>query len=190
MKETVPVRKIVIAGALGAVSIVLFLTKLGFISWIQGISLTVMHVPVIIGAVIEGPLVGGAIGLIFGVTSLIQAATAPNGPGDVFFVNPLVSVAPRILVGVAAWAVYAPFRGKLPAISLPLAGVVGSLTNSVLVLGALVALKALPLPAAAGIVLSNGLIEAVVAAVLTTAVVTAWKGIASKGGVSRVSKEG
>ena len=33
-----------------------------------------MHVPVIIGAVLEGPIVGLVIGFIFGLFSLIQAA--------------------------------------------------------------------------------------------------------------------
>ncbi len=190
MNTGIPVRKIVIAGALGAVSIVLSVTKLGFIPWLGGASLTVMHVPVIIGAVIEGPIVGGVIGLIFGVSSLVQAASAPNGPIDVLFQNPVVSVLPRVAIGVVAWAVYAPFRGNLPGVSLPLAGVMGSLTNSALVLGALVAFKALTLPVAATVILQNGLIEAAVAAVLTTAVVMAWKGIAGKGGTARIAKEG
>ena len=60
------VRKIVIAGVMGAISIFLGATHLGFIPWFAGAALTVMHVPVIIAAVLEGPVVGAVVGLIFG----------------------------------------------------------------------------------------------------------------------------
>jgi len=112
-RESSPVRKAVVAGALGAVSIALFLTPFGYIPWLAGASLTVMHVPAILGAVLEGPVVGMVVGAIFGVTSLVKAATAPQGPIDVFFVNPVVSVLPRVLVGLAAWAVSACAFGCL-----------------------------------------------------------------------------
>ncbi len=64
-------RKIVITGVLSAVSIFLGITRLGFIPWLSGASLTIMQVPVILGAVLEGPIVGLAIGLVFG--SLVES---------------------------------------------------------------------------------------------------------------------
>jgi uncharacterized membrane protein len=100
------IRKIVIAGVLGAISIFLGATRLGFIPYFSGASLTIMHVPVIIGAVLEGPIVGVVIGFIFGIFSLIQAAIAPQGPADVWFVNPLVSILPRLFIGPVSWLVY------------------------------------------------------------------------------------
>ena len=72
-------RKIAITGVMGAISIVLGMTRLGFIPWFSGASLTVMHIPAIIGAIIEGPFVGAIIGLIFGLFSMLQAAIAPLG---------------------------------------------------------------------------------------------------------------
>jgi uncharacterized membrane protein len=42
-----------------------------------------MHIPAIIGAIIEARC-GGANGLIFGVYSMIQAAVAPGGAGMSF----------------------------------------------------------------------------------------------------------
>ncbi len=69
-------RKIVITGILGALTIFLSLTPLGF--WSFGpVSATILHVPVIIGAVIEGPVVGVVVGLIFGVFSMIRAPLPP-----------------------------------------------------------------------------------------------------------------
>jgi uncharacterized membrane protein len=183
------VRKIVVTGALGALSIALFLTPFGYIPWLAGASLTVMHVPAIIGAVLEGPVVGAVVGGIFGVTALIKAATAPQGPIDPFFVNPLISVLPRLLVGLAAWAAYRAFRGRLAALAAAVAGIAGSLANSLFVLASLVLFGAIP-PAVAGAVLvANGPIEAALAAILTLGVVASWKGIESRSGKARLAEE-
>jgi uncharacterized membrane protein len=190
MASSSPVRKIVVAGALGAVSIALVLLNLGFITWFAGASITVLHVPVIIGAVLEGPVVGMAVGAIFGLTALIKAATAPQGPIDLFFVNPLISVLPRILLGLAAWAFFRAFMGRMTGIAATVAGVAGSITHSVLVLGALVLFGAIPLAVAGSVFVANGLIEAAVAGVLTLAVVAAWKGIESRTGKARLADEG
>jgi len=127
-------RKIVVTGVLGAISIFLGLTRWGFIPWLSGASLTVMHIPVIIGAILEGPIVGLAIGIIFGLFSLIQAAVAPNGPGDVIFTNPLISIVPRLFIGPVAWLVWNALK-RWPVPGLLLSGLAGSLTNTVLVLG-------------------------------------------------------
>ncbi len=189
MASKFTVRKIVIAGALGALSIALFLTPIGYIPWFAGASLTVMHVPAILGAVLEGPVVGMIVGGIFGITALVKAATAPLGIYDPYFVNPLISVLPRILIGLAAWGAYRLFRGKLAALAAATAGVVGSLTNSVLVLGALVVFSPFPLAAAAAVFVANSLLEAAVAAVLTLGVVAAWKGIESRTGKARLAEE-
>jgi uncharacterized membrane protein len=170
-------RKIVITGVLGAITIFLGITRWGFIPWFSGASLTIMHVPVIIGAVLEGPIVGAVIGLIFGLFSLIQAAVAPTGPADVWFTNPLLSILPRLFIGPAAWGIYQGMkRWKIPA--LILAGIGGSLTNSLLVLGMIGILGYLPWVALGPIILLNGLPEAGVSAVLVLAVVTIWQGIA------------
>jgi uncharacterized membrane protein len=148
-----------------------------------------MHVPAIIGAVLEGPVVGMIVGGIFGVTALVKAATAPLGIFDPYFVNPLISVLPRILIGLVAWAVYKAFRGKLVPLAAATAGVAGSLTNSILVLGALVAFSPFPLATAVAVFVANSLLEAAVGGVLTLGVVAAWKGIESRSGKAKLAKE-
>ena len=183
------IRTTIVTGALSAVSIALFLTPFGYIPWVAGASLTVMHVPAILGAVLEGPIAGAIIGGIFGITSLIKAATAPQGPIDVFFTNPLVSVLPRIIVGVVAWAVFKLLGRKKAVLGAAVAAIVGSLANSLLVLGSLVLLGALPLAAAASVFAANSIVEAILAAVLTAGVVAAWKGIGSKSGKARLADE-
>ncbi len=183
------IRTTIVTGALSAVSIALFLTPFGYIPWVAGASLTVMHVPAILGAVLEGPVAGAIIGGIFGVTSLIKAATAPQGPIDVFFTNPLVSVVPRILVGLLAWVAFKAIGRKKVVLGAAAAAIVGSLANSLFVLGALVLLGALPLAAAASVFVANSFVEAALAAVLTVAVVAAWRGIGSKSGKARLADE-
>jgi uncharacterized membrane protein len=169
-------RKIVLTGILGAISIVLGITHWGFIPWFSGASLTVMHVPVIIGAILEGPWVGVVIGLIFGVFSLIQAAVAPTGPSDVWFTNPIVSVLPRLLIGPAAWIAWKLLKKwEIPA--LIVSGIAGSLTNTILVLSALGLFGFLPWQVIATIAVANGLPEAGAAAILVLVVVAAWKRI-------------
>ncbi len=200
--ERSKVRRIVISGALGAVSAVMAVTPLGYLPWFGGASLTIMHIPVIIAAVLEGPIAGTAVGLVFGVTSLVKAATAPVGPLDPLFANPLVSIVPRLVIGFAAWGTFRLFRGKVLPLAAGFAGAVGSITNTVLVLLALglsaseqlsgtLGVQTGALPAVlASIALSNGLVEAAAAAVFTSSIVSAWRGIESATGRSKLSGEG
>ena len=169
-------RKIVIAGVLGAISALLGWTHWGFIPWITGAALTIMHVPVIIGAVIEGPVVGAAIGLIFGGFSMLQATIAPTGPTDVWFTNPLLAILPRLFIGPVAWLVWRALQ-RWPVPALIAAGIAGSLTNTLLVMGTIGLLGYLPWAALPPIILANGLPEAAASAIITVAVVAAWNQI-------------
>lgn len=103
-KKSFDIRKLTIIGVLGAISIVLGMTPLGFIP-VGPTRATIMHIPVIIGAIIEGPIVGALVGLIFGLFSIYQAITAPT-PVSFVFLNPIVSVLPRILIGITAYYTY------------------------------------------------------------------------------------
>lgn len=169
-------RKIVITGVLGAIACLLGITHWGFIPWFGGVSLTIMHVPVIIGAILEGPIVGLVIGLIFGIFSMIQAAIAPTGPTDIWFTNPILSVLPRLFIGPVAWLVWKALQ-RFPVVGLIVSGIAGSLTNTILVLGTIGVLGYLPWVALGPIVVLNGLPEAGVSALITLVVVAAWKQI-------------
>ncbi|MBN1488176.1 MAG: ECF transporter S component [Anaerolineae bacterium] len=170
------IRKIVIAGVMGAISALLGWTHWGFIPWFSGASLTIMHVPVIIGAVLEGPVVGMSIGLIFGGFSMLQAAIAPLGPTDVIFTNPLIAVLPRLVIGPVAWLVYHLLE-KHPVVGFGAAGIAGSLTNTLLVLGMIALLGYMPWAALPALIVINGLPEAAASAIITTAVIAAWRQI-------------
>jgi uncharacterized membrane protein len=158
------VRQIVIAGILGGIAIFLGYTRLGFIP-VPNISgnATIMHVPAILGGALEGPVVGTIVGGIFGVFSFIQAEVP-------FFRDPLVSILPRFFIGVVAWAVFAGLRNFSLDLASAAAGVLGSLTNTVGVLGMAVLLGYLPVAAVVPIV-PQAIAEAILAAIVTVVVV-------------------
>jgi uncharacterized membrane protein len=164
------VRRIVITGILAAIAILLGVTRLGFIP-VPNLSgnATVMHVPAIIGGVMEGPLVGALVGLIFGIFSFLQATTP-------LFKDPLVSILPRLFIGVTSYYTYVALRGRNEYVALAAAGVVGTLTNTVGVLGMAILRGYLTLPAVIPII-PQAIAEMIFAAVITVAVVAAWKNI-------------
>ncbi len=173
-------RKIVVTGILAAIAILLGYTRLGFIP-VPNISgnATIMHVPAILGGVMEGPVVGALIGTIFGLFSFLQA-TSP------LFKNPLVSVFPRIWIGVVAFYAYIASRRAFGEVTaLAIAGVLGTLTNTVLVLGMAVLVKLLPVEVIPSII-PQAVAELIIAAILTVVIVGGWKRIESGSGKSSV----
>lgn len=176
-------RQITVIGMLSAISIILGITRLGFIP-IPPANATIMHVPVIIGAILEGPVVGAMIGLIFGIFSIIQAITVPNVLSFAF-INPLVSVLPRVLIGIISYYVYKGVFIKNEALKIGIGAAIGSLTNTVGVLGMIYLLYAARYAKAVGISFSaafkaifsiavvNGVPEALLAVLITIPVVLA-----------------
>ena len=227
------IRRIVIAGLLLAITLLLTLSNVAFISVpTPAGSATIGHIPAIIGGILEGPLVGVIVGLGFAFGSLMSPLVPVK--------DPLVVGLPRLFIGVtAAWTfvllrkaskrVLALMLGLLLVlllvwsyqiglnslwlgvivamiavagaaallwwlrreetyiIALAVAGVVGSLTNTVLVLGAAVWRQVIPDPKVAlGIGLTQGIPEAIVSAVVVVAIVAALQQIGKKRQGSRL----
>lgn len=178
-------KQIATVGMLSAISILLGITRLGFIP-IPPVSATIMHVPVIIGAMLEGPIVGAYIGFIFGLFSVINAITNPT-PLSFVFMNPIVSVLPRILIGIVSYYCYKLLFLKFSTFKIALGAIVGSLTNTFGVLGLMYLIYVekyakifnLSVPAAKkailGIGIANGIPEALLSAAIAIPVVTAIK---------------
>jgi len=173
------VRKIVVSGVLAAIAILLGWTRLGFIPvpTLAG-NATIMHVPAIIGGVMEGWLVGGIVGTIFGLFSFLQATTP-------LFKDPLVAVLPRIFIGITAYFTYVGLKKANEYVALIVAAVVGTLTNTVLVLGMAVIRGYLPLAAIPPII-PQAVAEVIIAAIITVAVVAAWKRIETGRGEAKM----
>ena len=132
-----------------AIIILLSVTPLGYIS-LGVINATTIQMPVIIGAVLFGWKKGAFLGGIFGITSLIKNTVQPNATSFVFspfipvfgeesgsFFAIIISLLPRIMIGVTAALVFALLsRTKLSsAVRSAAAGFCGSLINTVLVMG-------------------------------------------------------
>jgi uncharacterized membrane protein len=158
-------RQIVIAGIIGGIALFLGATRIGFIPVPIPLigNATIMHIPAIIGGALEGPVVGLLVGAIFGIFSFLDA----NNP---VFLNPIVAVVPRLFIGVVAWAVFVWLRRWSIDLASAAAGVLGSFTNTVGVLGLAILFGLLP-PAVIPAVLPQAIAEAILAAVVTVVVV-------------------
>jgi len=129
-------RRIATIGLLAAINIMLGVTGLGII-FLTPAGVTIMHIPTIVAGILEGPLVGGIVGLIFGGFSMYQAAITPSSPVAPAFLDPLVSVIPRILIGIVSYYVYIGLKKILKKGSISVAAFVGSYTNTILVISAI-----------------------------------------------------
>jgi uncharacterized membrane protein len=158
------VRQIVIAGILGGIAIFLGATQLGFIP-VPNVSgrATILHIPAIVGGALEGPVVGTLAGFIFGIFSWLEPVVPPLR-------NPLVSVLPRIPIGIVSWLAFVSLRRTSVDLASVVAGLLGSFTNTVGVVGMAVLLGYFPL-AVFLVVLPQAIAEAVLAAIVTLVVV-------------------
>ncbi|NPV54999.1 MAG: ECF transporter S component [Firmicutes bacterium] len=146
------VRQVAVAGMLGALAILLEVSGIGRIPMPTGVSATTMHIPAILAGCLEGPVVGGFVGLVFGLWSWL----VPRNP---FFGNPVISVVPRVFIGVLAALVYQKTRSGV------LAAIVGTATNTIGVLGLATTFGYLK-PGAAGVVaITHGIPEIIIAVI-------------------------
>ena len=111
--------------------------QVGYITY-GVISITTLHVPVIIGSILLGPINGLILGTVWGITCLVKAYMTAT-PEALIFMNPLISLVPRSIVG---WFVgFLSFKVlrviKNKKIRYSVLGLAGSLCNTVLVLTAL-----------------------------------------------------
>lgn len=174
--------QITVIGVLFAITIVLGVTGLGFIP-IPPFKTTIMHIPVIIGGIVEGPIVGAMIGLLFGVFSIFQAINTPS-PVSFIFMNPIVAILPRMLIGVTAYYGYKAIKTKYKNVNIAVGAIIGSFTNTLGVLGLIYAIYmeaymnalhisySLAVKSLLALVL-NGFISAGAAVVITVPVVSA-----------------
>lgn len=116
-----------------------FVPMIGYISF-GGVSITTIHLTVIIGAVMLGTSGGAELGLIWGITSLIVAFTRPADPLSLLlFHNPIIAIVPRLMTGVVAGLIFNQIRpgmrtGTVGSIKMIFAGIAGALTNTLLVI--------------------------------------------------------
>lgn len=120
-------------------AIIILQTMVPFLGFIPiGItSLTIIHITVIVAAIVLGTRDGMFIGLVWGIFTIIRAFTSPTTPLDItVFTNPIISVLPRVLVGLVAGILFTWLYRKTKKVVLAsiVAAIFGTLTNTVLVL--------------------------------------------------------
>lgn len=179
---------------MAAIVILLANTPLGMIQ-LPVIKATTVHIPVILGAILLGPLAGSILGGVFGICSMISNTTAPTLLSFAFspFMSMTgipgaakavwISVGCRILIGFVTgwlWIFLKKCKVNNLIVSLPITGFVGAMTNTVFVMGSIYVLlareyasaKNVAVDAVWGLVLgtvtASGIPEAIAAAVLVT----------------------
>lgn len=187
-------RWMVSVALMAAIVIVLANTPLGMIQ-LPIIKATTVHIPVILGAILLGPGAGAILGTIFGICSLVSNTMAPTLLSFAFspFLSTTgipgalkaiwISVGCRILIGVVAgwlWVLFTKIKLN-QFIALPIVGFVGSMVNTVTVMGSIYFLfaqqyaeaKEVALTAVFGLVMgtvtASGIPEAIAAAILVLA---------------------
>ena len=180
---------------MAAIVVVLANTPLGMIQ-LPIVKATTVHIPVIIGAILLGPTAGAILGFVFGMCSLISNTMAPTLLSFAFspFMSTTgilgaikaiwISVGCRVLIGVVAgWLWILLKKIKLNQIaSLAMTGFVGSMVNTVTVMGSIYLLfakqyaeaKEVAITAVWGLVMgtvtASGIPEAIAAAVMVAIV--------------------
>lgn len=199
-------RNIVLFAMFAAIMFVMKITNIGMIP-LGFMNATTLHIPVIVGAIILGPKFGAALGGIFGFMSFWTATT--SGMVTAFIFSPVIPVPgtghgspwalliafiPRILIGITSYYAYKGISKviKNDAISMGIGGFVGSMTNTILVMGLIYVLFK---DAYAGVVdlggktieavimgtiVINGIPEALVAVIISVAVCKALKAYLKK----------
>ena len=167
-----------VAGAFGALAIVLAFTPLGLIPVPNPTeAATSLHLPAIIAGILAGPLVGAMVGLVLAISTwaLFGATFLTFANGSL----PLALAAaflPRILIGVLAYYAYRALR-RWPPLAAALAGLVGTLVNTVGVLGLLVWLGTFPAALLVPVMAMNVPIEIILALLVTIPTVAALRAI-------------
>lgn len=195
MKHQRDTKRMVLLGMLIAVLLVMGMTGIGFIP-LPVIKATTMHIPVILGAVLLGPGGGAVLGGAFGLCSIWANTTTPGllsfafspfmsttgVPGMVKSV--WIALGCRILFGWLAgwlWKLLKKLKMKDLA-ALPVTAAVSTICHTLLVMGSIYILLAQQYADAKnvgasavfglvmGTVTASGIPEAIVAAVLVTAI--------------------
>ena len=197
MNSEIETKELVLTALFSAIIIIMAFTPFGYIP-LGIINATIIQIPVIIGTLFCGPKKGAFLGFLFGFTSCLRSTVTPAslsafvfspvlaanmfGPKGLLF-STIICFVPRILVGIIPYYIYKGAKKCSNGKTLPfaLAGVVGSLTNTFLVMGLIYFLykdayaaaqgidPATLLGVVAGIIGFNGGIEAVLSGGLVSA---------------------
>lgn len=132
--------RLTVTAMLTAILVVMAFTPLGYLR-IGALSPTLLMVPIIVGAVTQGPAVSAFLGAVFGITSFIQCFTG-DVLGSILLSESavrtfIVCFVPRLLAGWLCGVIFSACAKRDPKKrwSVLVASISGSLLNTVLFLG-------------------------------------------------------
>ena len=122
---------------MGLIILMTFIPNIGYIQT-GFFSITTIHIPVLIGAALMGPIGGLVLGLTWGLTSYFYALTLGTIEAMIFL-NPMVSIVPRVLVGlIVSYTTLALDKVNVKEVlKYGLVAGIGTLSNTVLVLSSI-----------------------------------------------------
>ena len=128
-------RQITAVGMMIALTVILLNTPLGVIT-LPMVRITIAHLPILIATILFGLSQALMVAFAFGACTLLIALTSPVSVLDPFFVNPLISILPRILIPVTTYYSYHALKKLLngikgkETISVATSLAIGNLTNT------------------------------------------------------------
>lgn len=133
-KGKMSARELTTLGLLTGVLLLMSVTPLGYFHTF-GLDISLMMVPVAIGAMLMGPKAGAWLGLIFGATSFYQAVTGSSAFSTMLFnINPiyafLLCIPTRVLMGGLNPLMFVvAFVGVNGALEMPSSCIVGGIVS-------------------------------------------------------------
>ena len=120
------------------VAIMALIPNLGIIT-VGPLSITILHIPVIVAGIAFGMRSALIVSAAFGLSTMFVAMTRAVTPIDALFANPVLSVFPRLLFGLTIallWNVMKSFKWN-KNISISITAFLATIFHAVFVLGAL-----------------------------------------------------
>ena len=102
------------------------------------LSVTIIPITVVLAAIVLGTKDGAIVGGVWGLITFVRAFWWPTSPLAIYvFTNPLVSILPRILVGLVAGLIFTRlYKPNKPyRMYMSITGFVSSIVNTVVLLG-------------------------------------------------------
>ncbi len=180
-------KRIVLYGLFIAIILLMAFTPIGYIK-MPFVEITLITIPVIVGAVTMGPVAGLVLGTVFGLTSFAQCFGMSKFGTTLFSINQfftfIICVVARALMGYLCGVIFKAFekRGNTSVWAFGVSSVAGALLNTLFFVGFLLILfgnsdyimamraGANVLAFLAAFVGINGLVEAIACGIVGTAI--------------------
>jgi uncharacterized membrane protein len=196
------IQRLTLAAFFVAIELLMAFTPIGYIP-VGAISITTMHLPVILAGVVLGPSYGAALGGVFGLTSVLNATFRPGLTSFCFtpfvtiggvqgnFWSLFIAFVPRIFLGWFSGVLYRFLlkRNVNVVTSGAITAALNTLIHTLFVMGSIWLFFGSQYAGAAGIgvgaviitvLTSNGILEILLAAVVIPALVRALHPVVSR----------